>query len=375
MTDLAVLGQDPGFGGGTLAMTESFWRAAESLGRRPELQYLRYRALDERRDSGSMLRGRSVPQLLRGFDAANVAGAAAVIAPRLRAARSRFVCSAVASNGLAAVLARRRYGCWIATSLMHEWRSRSEGLDSRRRALFRANAPALRLYERTVIRNASVIWAISAATKRDLLETTGIAEERIRVVPIPIDLDAFVPLDEDEWGARVDAPEIVFVGRASDPRKNVDLLLDAFRLLRERLGQKVRLTLVGEPPLLPLPPGVRATGQVESVAEHIRSAALFVLPSRQEGFGIVVAEALAAGVPVLVTPSGGPEELVRGSSGGEVLSGFDADELATRAAALLDDHDRLLDMRRRGMSWVRREHDPERLRTALGEALAEVDAG
>ena len=52
MTDLAVLGQDPGFGGGTLAMTESFWRAAESLGRRPELQYLRYRALDERRDSG-----------------------------------------------------------------------------------------------------------------------------------------------------------------------------------------------------------------------------------------------------------------------------------------------------------------------------------
>ena len=124
-----------------------------------------------------------------------------------------------------------------------------------------------------------------------------------------------------------------------------------------------------------LPPGVHATGQVESVAEHIRSAALFVLPSRQEGFGIVVAEALAAGVPVLVTPSGGPEELVRASGGGEVLSGFDAEELATRAAALLDDHDRLLDMRRRGMSWVRREHDPERLRTALAEALAEVDAG
>jgi glycosyltransferase involved in cell wall biosynthesis len=371
MTDLAVLGQDPGFGGGTLAMTESFWRAAESLGRRPELQYLRYRALDDRRNSA--LPGRSVPQLVRGLDAANVAGAAAVIAPRLRAARSRFVCAAVASNGLAAVLARRRFGCWVATSLMHEWRSRSDGLDSRRRALFRANAPALRLYERTVVRNATVIWTISQATRTDLAETAGIPDERIRVVSIPIDLDAYVPLADDEWHAHLDQPEIVFVGRASDPRKNIGLLLDAFRLLRARLGREVRLTLIGERPLVPLPPGVHATGHVDSVAELIRSAALFVLPSRQEGFGIVVAEALASGVPAVITPSGGPEELIRASGGGEVLTGFEADELAERVEALLSDHDRLVAMRRRGHAYVVREHDPTHLREALRETLEQLD--
>ena len=78
-----------------------------------------------------------------------------------------------------------------------------------------------------------------------------------------------------------------------------------------------------------------------SVAETLRRASLFVLPSLQEGFGIVVAEALASGVPVLVTPCGGPEDLVRDSHGGEVLSGFDPRELADRALALLGSPSRL----------------------------------
>jgi glycosyltransferase involved in cell wall biosynthesis len=111
------------------------------------------------------------------------------------------------------------------------------------------------------------------------------------------------------------------------------------------------------------------------VAELIRGAALFVLPSRQEGFGIVVAEALASGVPAVVTPSGGPEELIRASGGGEVLAGFEADELAQRVEALLSDQDRLVAMRRRGHAYVVREHDPAHLRTALQSALEELRDG
>src|SRR5262249_9158098 len=149
----------------------------------------------------------------------------------------------------------------------------------------------------------------------------------IRVVRIPVDVNRFAALPDDEWESLLDAPKLLFVGRADDPRKNIGLLLEAYTLVRTRLPS-CTLTLAGAPPLRPLPAGVEAGGVVPSVAEVLRRASLLVLPSLQEGFGIVVAEALASGVPVLVTPCGGPEELVRSSHGGEVLTGFDPEELA-----------------------------------------------
>ncbi len=216
-----------------------------------------------------------------------------------------------------------------------------------------------------------MLWAISPSSRRSLAAAAELPEGRIRVVPIPVDLERFAPLPDAEWAQQLDRPELVFVGRADDPRKNVALLLDAFERLRSRLPD-VRLALLGRRPAVRVPEGVEVVGEVGSVAERLRRAALFVLPSLQEGFGLVVAEALAAGVPVVVTPSGGPEDLVRDSGGGVVLSGFDPDELAERVAALLEDRDTLFAMRRRGREHVAREHDPVRLRNALSEALQEL---
>jgi glycosyltransferase involved in cell wall biosynthesis len=217
-----------------------------------------------------------------------------------------------------------------------------------------------------------VRWATSPASRRAVAAAGGVDESTIRVVPIPIDSDRFFPLAENEWECGLTRPEIIFVGRANDPRKNVSLLLDGFARLRSRLPG-ARLTLVGEPPDGGLPEGVQATGSVHSVAEVLRRGALFVLPSLQEGFGIAAAEALASGVPVLATPSGGPEELVRESGGGEILSGFDPEELAHRAEALLGDLERLGAMRRAGRAYVVRHHDPSKLRAALAEALEVID--
>jgi glycosyltransferase involved in cell wall biosynthesis len=370
--DVAIVSPDPGFGGGGRALTEALWRAAEGIGREPELHFLRNMRLPETDDS-VFERTRVVHSWLPvpGIDAYKLWLAAPRVADRLRKARASFVCAAVASYGYGAALSRGPYGCWLATSVADEWAARRHGLDGLRRTAHSLNAPLLHKLERETLARARILWAISPAARDAIAGAARIPAERIAVVRIPVDTERFTPLPDDEWKRGLEQPRLVFVGRASDPRKNVSLLLDAFARLRTRLPH-VRLALVGTPPSQPVPDGVEVLGEVPSVAEPLRRAALFVLPSLQEGFGLVVAEALASGVPAIVTPSGGPEELIRESGGGEVVTGFGADELADRIEALLSDEDRLVAMRNQGRAYVVSEHDPAHLRDALRGALEEL---
>jgi len=190
-----------------------------------------------------------------------------------------------------------------------------------------------------------------------------------------------------EWRRRIAAvrgpaagrPTVLCVARLY-PRKRVDDLLVAADLLRQRIP-RVQVRIVGDGPEGPkirtlhrrlgLDDTVVLLGHVERnvLALEYSRADCFCLPTVQEGFGLVFAEAMAAGLPVVTTPSGGPEALARDSRGGAVLSGFTAEELADRVRALLDDPARLAYMRRKGREYVAREHSPERLQTLLGEAL------
>jgi glycosyltransferase involved in cell wall biosynthesis len=342
---------DPAFGGGGLAFRQAFVSAARELGLSPEVYYGR------------------MPSRLRPVDAANQLATAVRVAPRLRDAERVWVVTTSASYGLAAPLSRRPYSCWVATALADEWAGRRPGLRASRRAAIRVNGPLLRQMERRVLRGASRVYGISPWSQKSLERTADLPRGTVGLLPVPVDASAFPPATEEDWRRGLRDPVIAFVGRADDPRKNAGLLFDALRLLPE-----ARLLLIGAPPSGPLPARVEATGVVPSVAPHLQRASLLVLPSHQEAFGIVVAEALAAGVPAVTTPCGGPEALVRRSGGGAVLSGFSAEELAGTVRELLGDHDRLAAMRKQGREYVLREHAPERLRDLLAAALAEDPA-
>lgn len=367
-----MISQDPRFGGGARAQTEAFWRGAVELGYAPQLFYVAQPGLRGVARRGALPAGTAARPVARGLESLNQLVGGRRLARALPPAGSTWVCAAAASHGYAAARSGRPFGCWIGTSLEEEWRSRAAGLPRSRRLALRANAPLLRRLERGVLRGAAVVCATSPSSRAAVAAAGGPDAERIRILPIPVDTEVFAPLPDDVWKAGLERPTIVFVGRADDPRKNVALLLAAFARVRSQLPE-ARLRLVGTPPRAAVGAGIELRNEVDSVPAAIGDAALFVLPSLQEGFGIVAAEALACGVPVLTTPSGGPEELVNASGGGEVLSGWDADGLAEAALGLLADPATLAAMRRRGREHVVREHSPERFRELLATAFAELD--
>ncbi len=343
---------------------EAFWRAAGELGWHTSFHYVAHPGLDGVSIDGSPLDVAGARAPFGRVDGANQLAAGRLLAPRLREADEVWVVSTSATHGYAALRSGRPYSCWIGTGLADEWAGRRPGLRRSRRLAIRANAPVLRRLERRVLAGAAGVFATSPWSRTSVARAGGLAEERVGILPIPVDLDSFTPAPDAEWERTLDEPVLAFVGRADDPRKNVRLLLEALSSI-----PRARLLLIGSPPRGTLPARVEAAGAVARVAPLLRRATLFVLPSHQEGFGIAAAEALAAGLPVVTTPCGGPEALVTRSGGGVVLGGFGSGELAATVSGLLDDPARLTEMRRLGREYVVREHSPARLRDLLAAEL------
>lgn len=195
-----------------------------------------------------------------------------------------------------------------------------------------------------------------------------VAADRIAVVPLGVGPEFFPepPPIQDAVRARL-APGregfLLFCG-SLEPRKDVPTLLRAFAKV-PGAREHYRLIFVGgdgraSPEVFAL---VRALGLSEAVVfqgylglEQLRAlysaAALFVLPSLYEGFGLPILEAMACGTPVISTnPSSLPE--VVGDAGLLVPPG-DPDALAGAMGRVLEDIDLAADLRRRGLERAKR---------------------
>jgi len=151
---------------------------------------------------------------------------------------------------------------------------------------------------RNAAATCDVVFVNSAYTGRDVTSTLGVPAERVRVArPAPKRVyRAYGP------AADLGAPYVLTVATL-EPRKNLQVLVEAHRLLDSDLA----LAIVGaegwgEQPLLD-GPRIRRLGYVsdEELARLYRGAAVVVYPSRFEGFGIPVIEAMACGAPVVVS--------------------------------------------------------------------------
>lgn len=170
----------------------------------------------------------------------------------------------------------------------------------------------------------------------DVLTREGVDRERIRVIPYAADCRRFRPLSRPtpEDGSCT----FLFAGGVSQ-RKGIKYLLEAWAKVR-RPGWK--LQLLGPMPRRPGPlkgmlEGVEPLGRVghPEVPAHMASADVFVFPSLFEGSAVVTYEALACGLPSVVTPEAG--SVVRDGVEGMVVRSRDVDALAAAMARLGED--------------------------------------
>jgi glycosyltransferase involved in cell wall biosynthesis len=166
------------------------------------------------------------------------------------------------------------------------------------------------------------------------------------ILPMPIDQKEFYPLKGKTLS---DSPRIGFCGRLDDPRKNILFMLKSFAKLRISLP-KATLVLVGGQLNELQKNAVTNLGLSESVEvvpflpreqllKFYQSLDLFVIPSLQEGLGIVGLEAMACGLPIVTTLCGGPQDFVYDSENGHVVH-FNEQEMANAIVDILSDKNR-----------------------------------
>ncbi|MEP6768407.1 MAG: glycosyltransferase family 4 protein [Acidobacteriota bacterium] len=231
-------------------------------------------------------------------------------------------------------------------------------------ARFERGAARLRLtvearLEARNVRRADLVIATSAYSKGRILEDYGAAEERVVVVPEPVDLLRW----QRTLASNAGAPEegaILCVAHLY-PRKDVATLLDAV----SRLPSPARLTVVGTGPErrrlerrareLGLAGRAAFLGHVpfERLASEYGRASVFCLPSRQEGFGIVFLEAMAAGLPIVAARAAAVPELVVDGESGILVPPGDAEALAAALGRLLSDPAERKRLSERGRHRVR----------------------
>lgn len=218
-------------------------------------------------------------------------------------------------------------------------------------------------YMRWFYGRARSVFSRSGAYHFNLREL-GVADEHLRTITPGINTQKFNPVHRDlavwnQWNIS-QRFKLLYVGRIS-VEKNLPLLAEAFKLLCRKRGDAA-LIVAGEGPYEPkmkaelagLPATFTGPMNDDQLGKLYASADLFLFPSRTDTLGQVVMEAQASGLPTLVSPEGGPREIIEPDVSGLVINGTDARAWAHAVDRLLDDEPRRAAMSTAAMNRSKR---------------------
>ena len=263
-------------------------------------------------------------------------------------------------SGQVGALARDRWG----VPLVHSMHTMAKVKNA---ALAEGDTPepaARMIGEEQVVEAADVLVANTDLEAKQLINLYDADPGRVEVVYPGVDLDVFVPREpagvRRRLGLGEDAVVLLFAGRIQ-PLKAPDVLLRAVaRLLEHQPSLRARLVvpIVGGPSgsgldrptsLVSLAGGLGIADVVrfvppvaqDELAQWYAAASLVAVPSYNESFGLVAAEAQACATPVVAAAVGGLPTVVRDGVSGVLVEGHDADDWARALGSLVADPERL----------------------------------
>ncbi len=175
----------------------------------------------------------------------------------------------------------------------------------------------------------------------------GLPADKFRILPRGLDTALFQPSRRDPsfWekrGAVPGSPVLLYVGRISK-EKNLDVIVQMWRRLKDDAPSSTTLAIVGDGPyvaeLKTLLPGAIFTGYLAGLelATAFASADIFLFPSTTDTYGNVVVEALASGLPNIVSDQGGPKDLIIPGETGFITRSLDVEDFTRAVCTLLSD--------------------------------------
>lgn len=205
----------------------------------------------------------------------------------------------------------------------------------------RRSIKIFKIIDGLIYKRYAKIICISKEVQNSLLKWVPKIKEKVEIIPNGIPVNS-----KSNDNLLMKRYDVLFVGRLVK-QKGINFLLEAVSILQEKYKKIIRVAIVGDGPLkielikmseeLKIKDSVEFLGFIKDVDRIMRSSRVLVLPSRWEGFGLVLLEAMKNKLPIIATNVGGIPEIIINGHEGILIPKKNSKILATSIKKVLGD--------------------------------------